>query len=936
MPESFDRAQWIEVLALYERAAELPDSERSAFLHASRYSSQIVKEVLRLLSDVTSEPSELQKRSEAPEPIEAGTVLGKFNITGGLGRGGMGQVYSAIDTVLQRRVAIKFLSDEIRDSLHVVVREARTASALNHVNIVTIYEVLQADSKIAIVMELVEGQGGRELCKNPVTLQTLVQIGTQLSQALLVAHAAGVVHRDIKPENLMLRSDGCVKILDFGLAHSVHTVKDASASPTPALHGGGTWRYMSPEQAKSEPVDSATDIFSLGILLYELATGRHPFASDSALETLRRIVASTPETPSSLNPSIPGSFDHLLLALLAKDPRARPSASSIATMLAAALKASNHRRKNVWRARLGQVLVAACITALVTFLWMRWRHAARANPESTINFQLAQNAHLAPFSSLDRSDAQPSFSPDGAKIAYSSTGLTSSSRPAIYVKPVPSGTPTRLTSDTAEETNPVWSPNGTQIAFFRYANGAHDPSVVLVPAKGGPERTIARVKDRRISRSTLAWLPNSNGLIVADDNLEDEHKNLSLFQLSLDGEKKLVTRPPPLQSDFEPTFSPDGRWMAFLRGSYADYSNIWVEPAQGGNARPITSGANVISSLAWAPDSHNLIFSINSGGLWRIGLNGGSPLSFLNTEGETEGLTVSHRNDRLAYVRNYESLNIWRVPIPGTSHSTPVKLLSSARDDFEPTFSPDGSRLAFSSNRSGTYQIWISGSDGSSPRQITFFEDSLVGSPTWSPDGTKVAYDARVNGNADIYVTDVRSGIRKRITDAASAEVVPSWSSDGAWIYFCSNRSGLRNIWKVPVLGGTPQQVTLNGGFECRQTPDSKFLYYTKDTTISGIWRMPATGGSEEFIPELRNVYRFRYWALTGSGIYFVTAEPQPLLHRYRFDTRQVTSLVSLSRPPGDSFRGLAIGPDEKSILYCQYDLALRQIMLVGNLSLRQ
>ena len=260
----------------------------------------------------------------------------------------MGYVLSARDTELDREVALKFLTPDITmdsDATQKLLREAQTASALNHPNIVTIYEVIRSGSSIAIVMELVEGESLRQLCEKRLPLEQAIDIGRQIARALAAAHAQGIVHRDIKPENIILRQDGCLKVLDFGLARRVSNSPENSSGAI----GAGTLCYLSPEQARSEPTTSASDIFSLGLVLHELITGRHAFPEDTPLETAHAI---TTKEPGELPGDIPGALRWLIESMLAKAASQRPSAAQVAAQMDGILAVREahrvHAERRIW------------------------------------------------------------------------------------------------------------------------------------------------------------------------------------------------------------------------------------------------------------------------------------------------------------------------------------------------------------------------------------------------------------------------------------------------------------------------------------------------------------------------------------------------------------------------------------------------------------
>jgi len=347
--------RWRRVEELFHAALELEDGRRSAFLAESCAGDERLRlEVERLLahhreSGCFLEASALEVVARELGPAEpmmaypdaaadlAGSTVSHYRVIGRLGVGGMGVVYEAYDLKLQRRVALKFLADAAAGgpaALERFEREARAASALNHPGICTIYEFGEHDGRVFLAMELIEGCPLREFRERDASTESLTRVAVQAAAALAAAHSAGIVHRDIKPENIMLRADGYLKLLDFGLAR----FSDRSAGSALATSPGtlaGTVRYMSPEQARGDAVvSSPSDVFSLGVVLYELATGRHPFAAESAVETMSAIISAAPPDPSRLNPEIPPSFDSLIRRMLHKDPLLRPTACEIGTALA--------------------------------------------------------------------------------------------------------------------------------------------------------------------------------------------------------------------------------------------------------------------------------------------------------------------------------------------------------------------------------------------------------------------------------------------------------------------------------------------------------------------------------------------------------------------------------------------------------------------------
>ncbi len=247
-----------------------------------------------------------------------------------------------------------------------------------------------------------------------------------------------------------------------------------------------------------------------------------------------------------------------------------------------------------------------------------------------------------------------------------------------------------------------------------------------------------------------------------------------------------------------------------------------------------------------------------------------------------------------------------------------------------PQFSPDGTKIAFESTRSGAYEVWMCRSDGSGLVQLTHF-NSASGTPRWSPDGRQIVFDSRAAGNADIYVMDTDGGSPRRFTSEPSRETAPSWSRDGRWIYFVSDRSGTSEVWKMPSTGGSAAQVTRHGGFAAFESPDGRFLYYAKGLTVPGLWRVPTNGGEEiEVISSLEAGY-WGYWAVVEDGIYYLDATVKPGINFFDLATHRITRVFDLENRPAREAPGLAISPDKKTILYAQLDALNSDILLVEN-----
>jgi len=295
-------------------------------------------------------------------------------------------------------------------------------------------------------------------------------------------------------------------------------------------------------------------------------------------------------------------------------------------------------------------------------------------------------------------------------------------------------------------------------------------------------------------------------------------------------------------------------------------------------------------------------------------------------------LTISRQGNRLAYTQETSDANIWRMELLGSmvQSNSMTRLISSTRLDFMPQYSPEGKRIVFQSDRSGSSELWVCDSEGKNPVQLTTFGGPLTGTPRWSPDGQRIAFDSRLEGNADIYVISAEGGKPHRLTTETSEDIVPSWSRDGKWIYFCSNRSGNLQVWKMPVEGGEAVQMTKQDGFEGFESPDGKFFYYAKGRNIPGLWRIPVGGGEETPVISFYKAGWWRSWAVIDGGIYFLTAEPppRPVINFFSFATNKVKQIAKVEK---EAFVGLSVSPDGRWLIYTQIDDRGSDIMLMNN-----
>jgi Tol biopolymer transport system component/DNA-binding winged helix-turn-helix (wHTH) protein len=536
-----------------------------------------------------------------------------------------------------------------------------------------------------------------------------------------------------------------------------------------------------------------------------------------------------------------------------------------------------------------------------------------------------------PLTTLPGREASPTLSPDGTQVAFSWTGETGDNVD-LYVQVVGSSSPLRLTSNPARDITPAWSPDGRQIAFERSSSSGR--ALYWISPLGGSETRVAEISDVGGMPPGIAWAPDGESILYGEPGAVGAPAAIHRLFLATGAKQRLTFPPAEAHSgDRHPAASPDGRTLAFSRGTLCT-RDLWILPLEGGEPRKLTSQEGCFAEgHAWTPDSREIIYSQSSPSaplgsrFWRVSIDGGEPRLMPEIAGFGQFPTISLQGRRLAYEGVEYDVNVWLYPLPGDARDAPPRrVAASTQWDADARISPDGNRIAFSSNRIGKQEVWVCNRDGSGLLKLTSLSGAS-GSPRWSPDGSRIAFDSAQGENWDIYVVDARGGAPRSLTTYEGLDARPSWSRDGRWIYFTSLRGGMFQIWKAPSEGGEAAQVT-DGRNDTQpfESPDGRFLYFSRQHQRSELWRVPVEGGDAVATGLTFPLSGGQAWDVAEDGIYFVESRETAdltvkwFLRLLRLDAPEAVDVMEVPGHFGAGATPLDISTDGKWFVYAHHE----------------
>jgi len=884
--------RWKQIDSIFQAAIERSAPDRAAFLdHACANDQSLRSEVEALIdshekagsfieSPVFEAAAELVEDSGTESLI--GRSIGPYKISAQLGAGGMGVVYLAEDSRFGRKVALKllpaqFTSDENR--LRRFQQEARAALALNHPNVITIFEIGRHDATHFIATEFIDGQTLRDHLKgHSLGVNEALDISIQVAAALAAAHEAHIIHRDIKPENIMLRRDGYVKVLDFGLAKPSERQSASPESTTAFMRVDtdpgtvlGTVNYMSPEQARGLDVDERTDIFSLGVVLFEMLAGRTPFEGATPNDVIASILSKEPQRITRYANEIPDALEWVVTKALVKDKSGRyqtaaelladlkrlkqrldfetletsadvgasagpakstsrmqivdtglePGSQTGQVANSPTMSSAEYLITRIIRHKKAAVLTSAALVLIIAAgAWAIYWLVGTSNPNST--FEKMKVTRLTTSGNV----SQAAISPDGKYVAYATT---SAGQQSIWLKHIPTSSDVQIVAPTKAfyHTDLVFSPDGNYVYYVQNASANPVNALYRIPVLGGsPKKVRERVHGGLCFSpdgqhiALIRWRPSSH-----NNDESGGAKELLIVNVDGSGERRLAERKVPLMLD-NPAWSPDGRVIACTVTDTSDNAATVLQVRVDDGSEKAISSRKWFNTghLTWLQDGSGLILSASESlsspsQIWQLTTANGETRRITNDLNRYDHVRLTADSKTLVAVQGDQVSNIWIAP---GGDSSRAKQITSGL------------------GKAGAGSIiTIAG----------LIRGDCGGGISWTPDG-RIVYHSMSSGKADIWIMDASGTNQRQLTADAGFNFYPSVSADGRYVVFTSDRHGVPAIWRVNIDGTNPVPLTTEPGTYPKCSPDGQWVaYYAGGSGNNAIMRVPIEGGEPEQLP---------------------------------------------------------------------------------------
>jgi eukaryotic-like serine/threonine-protein kinase len=919
--------RWQKVNELFHQALKYKISERGSFLEsACQGDNKLLEEVNKLLSaseqadDFIQKPAFSQAINLLKNQPEASSLVGeklnRYRIISQIGEGGMGKVYLARDPQLSRNVAIKVLLPEIAQDEDRVRRfklEAHAASSLNHPNIITIFEIGKSEDQIFIVYEYIEGKTLREkIERNQLTFPECIKIVRQIGGALEVSHKEGIIHRDIKPENIMIRPDGYIKILDFGLAKKrlFNFDKEEDTLEKIKTQKGiimGSVQYMSPEQARGREIDERSDIWSLGVVLYEMLTGKNPFAGETITDSIGSILHIEPQSIQRFNSNFPLELDRILEKALAKDlfnryqnvkellfdlnrinlvenqDLSEKRTIELVSTKGLVLKDTNENEtKNsnpdkstfekgkvdnktaitsVFKGKIVYFVLLLVLIVSVGFIFNPWFSFLSGwfYPSKNLSQPVSDTAKIMAINQITTNGKATgaAISPDGKYIAYVQY---ESGKAGLWVRHVPTSRNIQIVAPSDINLGSLtFSSDGNYIFYLKVNFKISQSEVYMIPVLGGTQKKVAEKTD-----NFFAISPNNKQIVFSRFSNNQEEAFMIVADLGGGNEKTIATRKNDEWLDFA-SWAPDGQKIAFVAGKIESkdegvrIKEINLETLE--EKTFPTNNWTEITRLVWKTDGSGVLVIgkrtdvKSSAQIWSLSYPDCEIRRVTNDLNNYSSLSISADSKNLVAVQSVYNSGIWIAPFDDLTSGRQITSGSGSDGAMGLTWTPDG-KIVYSTRLDDKYDIWTIDSEGNNQNQLT--SDSGINvEPVVSPDGQFIVFVSNRSGKFQLWRMNIDGSNPVQLTNTTGGRL-PKIFTDGKWIVYQSlflDKDGYpenNSIYKVSIEGGTPVQIVESPSSQPDVSPDGKYIAFFSAKSISII---PFGGGEPQTILEIPKVH---------------------------------------------------------------------------------